>query len=234
MISNDRSHQWLLTWVRKFEQKKEYVHSLKVSFSKYLWITKKNEKFIEGITGHTILTKSSRLKSLLLYISIVNSLLSVHSPSVLSFSIMHVLLFNGWAVSDSLWPHGLQHARLPCFAISRSLLKLISIESVMPSNHLILPLLLPSSIFPSIRMFSNELALYIRWPKFWSFSLSIRPSNEYSELISFRIDWFDFLIVQGTLKNLLHHHKFKSTNSLGLSLLYGPTLTSIHDCWKKA
>ena len=88
MISNDRSHQWLLTWVRKFEQKKEYVHSLKVSFSKYLWITKKNEKFIEGITGHTILTKSSRLKSLLLYISIVNSLLSVHSPSVLSFSIM--------------------------------------------------------------------------------------------------------------------------------------------------
>ena len=91
---------------------------------------------------------------------------------------------------------------------SRSLLKLISIESVMPSNHLILcrPLLLPPSIFHSIRVFSNESALRIRWPKYWSFSFSISPSNEYSGLISFRMSWLDLLAVQGTLKSLLQHH----------------------------
>ena len=91
---------------------------------------------------------------------------------------------------------------------SRSLLKLMSIELVMPSNHLILccPLLLPPSIFPSIRIFSNESVPHIRWPKYWSFSFSISPSNEYSGLISFRIDCFDLLAVQGTLKSLLQHH----------------------------
>ena len=91
------------------------------------------------------------------------------------------------------------------FTISRSLLKLMSIESVMPSNHLILchPLLLLPSIFPSIRVFSNESVLPIRWTKYWNFSYSISPSNEYSGLISFRIDWFDLLSVQGTLKSLL-------------------------------
>ena len=88
----------------------------------------------------------------------------------------------------------------------------MSIESVMPSNHLILchPLLLPS-IFPSIRVFSNESALHFRWPKKWSFSFIISPSNKYSELISFRIDWFDFLIVQGTLKSLLQQHNLKAS-----------------------
>ena len=92
--------------------------------------------------------------------------------------------------------------------ISWSLLKLMSIESVMPSNHLILcrPLLLLPSIFPSTRGFSSESVLCIRWPKYWSFSLIISPSNEYSGLISFRIDWFDLLAVQGTLKRLLQHH----------------------------
>ena len=95
---------------------------------------------------------------------------------------------------------------------SRSLLKLISIESVMPSNHLMLcrPLLLLPSIFPSIKIFSNELALCIRWPKYWSFSFSINPSNEYSGLFSFRIDWFDLLAVQKTLKSLLQHHTLKA------------------------
>ena len=90
------------------------------------------------------------------------------------------------------------------FTISQSLLKLMSIESVMPSNHLILcrPLLLPPSIFPSIRVFSNESDLHIRWPKDWSFSFSISPSNKYSGLISFRIDWFDLLAVQGTLSKV--------------------------------
>ena len=96
---------------------------------------------------------------------------------------------------------------------SQSLLKLMFIESVMPSNRLILcpPLFLLPSIFPSIRVFSNESVLHIRWPKYWSFSFSISPSNEYSELISFRIDWFDLLVVQGTLKSLLQHHSSKTS-----------------------
>ena len=94
---------------------------------------------------------------------------------------------------------------------SRSPLKLMSIESVMPSNHLILchPLLFPPSVSPSIRVFSNESALCIRWPKYWSFSFSISPSNEYSGLISFRMDWFDLLVVQGTLKSFLQDHSSK-------------------------
>ena len=101
---------------------------------------------------------------------------------------------------------------------SRNLFKLMSIESVMPSSHFILccPLLLLPSIFPSIRVFSNELVLCIRWPKYWSFGISSSPSNEYSGWISFRIDWFDLLAVQGTLKSLLQHHSSK---------------TSILQCW---
>ena len=101
----------------------------------------------------------------------------------------------------------------PAFTISQSLLKLMSIESVMPSNHLIFcrPLLLLPSIFPSIRVFSNKSVLRIRWPKYWSFSLSISPSNEYSGLISFRMDWLDLLAVQGTLKSLLQNHSSKTS-----------------------
>ena len=112
-------------------------------------------------------------------------------------------------MSNSLRPHGLQHARASLsFTVSLSLLKL---TSVMPFNHLICcPLLLLPSIFPSIRVFSSESALRI-WPKYWSFSFSISPSNEYSGLISFRIDWLDLLAVQGTLKNLLHHHSTKAS-----------------------
>src|SRR5574341_145380 len=99
------------------------------------------------------------------------------------------------------------------FSISQSLLKLMSIESVMPSNHLILcrPLLFLSSIFPSIRVFSNESVLHIRWPKYRNFSFTISPSNEYSGLISFRMDWFDLLAVQETLKSLLQHHSSKAS-----------------------
>ena len=104
----------------------------------------------------------------------------------------------------------------------------MSIESVMPSNHLILcrPLLLPPSMLPSIRVYSSESVLRIRWPKYWSFSFSISPSNEYSGLIYSRMDWFD-LAVQGPLKSLLQPPQFKSINSLALSFLYSPTLTSI-------
>ena len=96
---------------------------------------------------------------------------------------------------------------------SRSLLKITSIKSVMPSNHLILchPLLLLPSIFPSIRVFSNESVIRIRWPKYWSFSFSINPSNEHPGLISFRMDWLDLLAVQGTLKSLLQHHSSKAS-----------------------
>ena len=112
--------------------------------------------------------------------------------------------------------------------ISWSLLKLMSIKLVMSSNHLILsfPLLPLPSIFPSIRVFSSGSALHIRWPKYWSFSFSISPSNEYSGLISSRIDWFGLLAVQGTLKSLLQHHAERNSSSV-LSLLYGPVLTSV-------
>ena len=114
-------------------------------------------------------------------------------------------------------------AHQACLSItnSQSLLKLISIESVMPFNHLILhhPLLLPPSILPSIRVFSNESVLRIRWPKYWSFSFSISPSNEYSGLISFRIDWLDLLAVQGTLKSPLQYHSSKAS-ILGLSAFF--------------
>ena len=121
--------------------------------------------------------------------------------------------FSRSVLCDSLGPHGLQHARLPCPSPTpRSLLKLMSIQSVMPSNHLILcrALLLPPSIFLSIRVLSNESVLHIRRPKYWSLSFSISPSNEYSGLISFRIDWFD-LAFQGTLKSLLQHQSSKAS-----------------------
>ena len=115
----------------------------------------------------------------------------------------------------------------------QSLPKPMSIESVMPSDHLILcrHLLLLPSIFPSIRFFSNESVLRIWWPKYWSFSFNISPSNEYSGWISFMIDWFDLLTVQGTLKSLLQHQRSKAS-SLVFSFLYGSAHKSIHDYWK--
>ena len=140
-------------------------------------------------------------------------------------SLSHVQLFvNPWTVA--------RQATLSS-TISRSLLKFMSVESVMLSNHLILCLLLLFPlVFPSIRVFSNELALCIRWPKYWSFSFSINLPNEYSELISFRVDLFDLLADQGTLKSLLQHHNMKSINSLVLNLLYGSTLTFVYDYWE--
>ena len=112
-----------------------------------------------------------------------------------------------------------------------SLFTLMSIESVMPSNHLILrcPLLLLPSIFPGIRVFSNESVLHIRWPKYWSFSFSISPSNEYSGMISFRMDWLDLLAVQGTLKSLLQPYSSKASILWCSAFFIVPTLTSIHD-----
>ena len=128
---------------------------------------------------------------------------------------IYTLQFSCLVMSNSLGPHGLQHAR-PSSSVTNSwnLPKLKSIELVMSSNHLILyqPLLLPPSIFPSIRVFSNESALHIRWSKYWSLSFNISPSNEHPGLISFRIDWLDLLAVQGTLKSLLQHHSSKASN----------------------
>ena len=117
---------------------------------------------------------------------------------------------------------------------SRSLLKLMSFESVMPSNHFILcrPLLLPPSVFPSIRVFSDESVLHIRWTKYWTFSFSISPSRADLGLISFSIDWLDLLAVQGTLQESSPTPQFKSINSPVLSFFYSPALTSIHDYWK--
>ena len=126
-------------------------------------------------------------------------------------------------MSNPLQPHELQHARLPCplLSISPSLLKLVSIESVMLSNHLILyhPLLLLPSIFLNIRVFSNELALHIKWLKYWSFNFHISPSIDYLGLGFFRIDWFNLFVVQGTLKSLLQHHNSK-VSVLGCSAYF--------------
>ena len=123
-----------------------------------------------------------------------------------------LLLFIRSVVSNSLRPYGLQHTRLPCPPLSPEICSNSSIELVMPSNHLILchPLLLLASIFPRIRVFSNESSLCIRWPKYWSFSFNISASNEHPGLISFRMDWLDLLAVQGTLKSLLQHHSSKA------------------------
>ena len=146
---------------------------------------------------------------------------------------MLLLLFSHQVMSNSVTPWTAAHQASLSLTISQGLPKFMSIELVMSSNLLILchPLLLLPSILPIIRVFSNESVLHTRWPKDWSFNFSISPSNEYSGLISFRMDWFDLLAVPRTLKSLLQH-QFESINSSVLSLLYGPTLTSIHDYWK--
>ena len=162
--------------------------------------------------------------SALLHCTVLNSQVEKQFSSVQSLSCIQLFA--------AMWTAA--HQASLSITNSQSLPKLLSIESVMPSNHLILwcPLLLPS-IFPSIRVFLNELILYFRWPNCWSFSFSISPSNEYLRLISFRIDWLELLAVQGTLKSLLQHHtQFKSINSSALSFLYSPTLTSIYDHWR--
>ena len=146
-------------------------------------------------------------------------------PLVVVQSLSHVWLFaHPWTVA--------RQASLS-FTISPSLLKLMSIESLMPSNRLVLcyPLLLLPSIFPSIRVFSTESALCIRCPKYWSFNFFISPSNEYSRLISFRIHWFDLLAVQGNLKGLLQHHSWKAS-ILQYSAFFMVQLSHVHDCWK--
>ena len=131
------------------------------------------------------------------------------------------------------WGNRLQHSRLSCPSTPRAIQT--HVQLVMPSNHLILccPLLLLPSIFPRIRVFLNESVLSIRWPKYWTFSFSISPANEYSGLISFMIDWLDLLAVQGTdSQESSPTPQFKSISSSAFSFFYSPTLTSIHDHWK--
>ena len=143
----------------------------------------------------------------------------ISSPHVHIYTSYHPILFSSVqfshsVISDSLWPHGLQHARIPCPSPTPG-----ACSNSCPSRQwchptissLCCPFLLLPSIFPSIRVFSSESTLHMRWPKYWSFSASISPSNEYSGLISFRMDWLDLLAVQGTLKSLLQHHSSKTS-----------------------
>ena len=143
--------------------------------------------------------------------------------------------FSCSVVSDSATPWIAARQASLSITNSQSLPKLMSTESVMSSSHLILchPLLLLPPIPPIIRVFSNESNLRMRWPKYWSFSFSISPSNEHPGLTSFRMDWLDLLAVQGTLKSLLHNHSSKASILLALSFLHSPTVTSIYDHWKK-
>ena len=146
-----------------------------------------------------------------------------------------LLLFSRSVLSNSLRPHGLQHARPPCPPLSPGVCSdsCPSSRWCHPTISSCRPLLLLPPIFPSIRVFSNELALHIMWSKYRSFSFSLSPSNEYSKLISFMIDLYVLLVVQETLKSLLQQApQFESIIPSALSLLYGPTLTSIHDYWK--
>ena len=151
------------------------------------------------------------------------------------FTLLLLLLFSCSVMSDSATPWTATLQGSLSFTISWSLLKLMSIESVMPSNYFILcrPFILLHTLIPSIRVFSSELTLHIRWPKYWSFSFSISPSNEYSELISFRIDWLNLLAIQGALKSLLQHYSSKASilrHSASFVIQLSPT---IHDYWKK-
>ena len=188
-----------------------------------------------GITVHSVLRESSSL----------TAAGRIHLLGAVGLTFFLVMALSSWYssvqfsrsfLSDSLQPYGLQHNRPSCPSSTPGAYSNSgpSIESVMPSNHLILcrPLLLPPSIFPSIRVFSIESVLHIRWPKYCSFSFSMSPSNGYSGLISFRIDWLDLLVVQETLKSLLQHHN-KNASILRCSAFFmSPTLTSIHDYWK--
>ena len=155
-------------------------------------------------------------------LSVLRCFLSLISSLLIGVSVQ----FSRSVMFDSLWPHELKHARPPCPSPTHGTYSLLSIELVMPSNHLVicrLLLLLPS-IFPSIRVFSNESVLHIRWPKYWSFNFSISPSSEYLELISCRMDWLDLLAVQGTLKRLLQHHSSKAS-ILWCSIFYSVQLS---------
>ena len=204
----------LTHWIKWIWQKNQRIFYFNFNYKKNVsWIfsSKKSSKF----------KKPRNLKSV--EILCIFHIIIYHHNSVQSLS--HVWLFaTPWTAA---------HQASLFIINSWSLLKLVSIESVMPSNHFILccPLRLLPSIFPSIRVFPNESVPYIRWPKYWSFSCSTNPSKEYSGLISFRMDWLDLLGIQGTFKSLLQHHSSKAA-ILQYSAFFTVQLTSIHDYWK--
>ena len=173
-----------------------------------------------------ILAKTVKKKSLFLKLE---NILCQRSPRIEAVCCCYSVAKSCPTLCD---PMNLSMPSFPVLHCLLELLKLLSIESVMPSNYLIAccPLLLLPSTFPSIRVFPSESTICIRWPKYWNFSFSINPSNEYSGWLPLGLDWFDLLAVQGTLKSS-PTSQFKSISSSALSLLYGPTLTSIHDCW---
>ena len=167
---------------------------------------------------------------------VLSSVSSCCSAPLLNFSFGFSLVKSSLSVmSDSVIPWTAAHQATLSITKFRSLPKLWSIELVMPSNHLILchPLFLLPPNPPSIRVFSNESALHIKWPKNWSFSFNISPSNEHPGLISFRMDWVDLLTVQGILKSLLQHYSSKASILQCSAFFISPSLTSIHDYWKK-
>ena len=169
---------------------------------------------------------------MLLHVSMVHSVsqCSLCDYTRICFSSVQ---FGRSVVSDSLWPHESQHARPPCPSPTPGVHP-NSCTSSWWCHPAISSFVVPFSSCPQSLpawVFSNESTLCMRWPKYWSFSLSISPSNKYPGLVSFRMDWLDLFAVQGTLKSLLHH-QFKSINSSALSFLHSPTLTSIHDHWK--
>ena len=180
-------------------------------------IAKKNINSLRYADDTTFKAESrEKLKSLLMKVKEeserVGLKLNIQKTKIMASVPINSVQFSCSVVSNSLRPHKLQHSRPPYPTNSQSLLKPMSIKFVMPSTHLILcrPLLLLPPIPPSIRVFSNESTLRMRWPKYWSFSFDISPSNEHPGLISFRVDWLDLLVVQGTLKSLLQHHSSKA------------------------
>ena len=212
--------QWTWVWVNSgswwWPERPGMLQSMGLQRVRHDWVTGlncSNRRSMALESDFGFITSCVTLGKLIIKSSYLGSRDNTLYPEDLCFG--QSVQFSRSVVSDSLRPHELQHAG-PLLSLTNSLssLKLRSIESVMPFNHLILchPLLFLPLILPSISAFLNESALCIRWQKYWSFSFSISPFNEYSGLISFRIDWFDLLAVQGTLKSLLQHHS--STASL--------------------
>ena len=182
---------------------------------------------ISGQIEHTAWVSSTLHMKIPPALQFDQKVMKITFKNMLLFSVLLSLS----VVSNSMTPRTAAHQASLSITNSWSPRKPTSIESVMPFNHVILchPLLLLPSVFPSIRIFSNESALCIRWPKYWSFSFNISPSNEHSGLISLRMDWLDLLTVQWTIESS-PTPQFKTINSSVLSFLYSPTLTSIHDC----
>ena len=211
-----------LTTTQEVAEELNINHSTAVQHLKQTGKVKKLTKWVSHELSKNLKTRHFELSSYLLHYTTMKNHFSMGLWCAVKSRLWHPAMTRSVVkakfssvqcihsvMSDSLRPHGLKHARLPCSSSSRSLLKLMSTESVMPFNHLILccPLLLLPSIFPSITVFFNKSVLYIRWPKYWSFSIG--PSNEHSGLISFRTDWLDLPAVQRTLKSLLQHHSSK-------------------------